>query len=386
MKKLFESLLIHARQIVKNRPWLGCILKIILRLPTKEFQEYVARYIPPTKIDEEKKYVRNIVLTALGGKNPEKIIVYTEHCSDTGGFCAQWVYFLNRLSFSNKYGFAHVINWRESRYYKEKKRIHGSDNIFEYFFRQPHGISISEAKESENVIIDNKSIDYSFYDAYSPGREDDYFFKEDDIEKFAVIQRKYIKLNKSAYDEINSSIEDLIGKKKVVGVHARGADSKLPYNRHPLPVSIIEYIGETRKAMKKINADYVFLATDDNEILTAFEGVFKDKLLYYKEVERSSGTRMNCYGESGRDNHRYRLGLEIVRDVYTLSLCNGLVCGRSYVAYTARILKKSYEQEYEEIRCINTKLRRKGWNLRDPSVMSKVEDLWNKEISEQEGA
>lgn len=379
--RMFESILVHSRQIVKNRPLLGCILKTILRIRTREFQEYVARYVPPTKISTKIVYERSLVLTAMGRKNSDKIIVWTEHDSNSGGFCAQWVFFLNRLSFSDKYKFYHFINWFDSQFYKEKKEIMDTDNIFEYFFEQPQKLSIEEVKKSYNVIIDNNSIDYGFYDTYAPGREDDYIFLKKDIEKFAFIQNKYIKLKREIQEEIDKSIKEIIGDKRVLAVHARGADSKLPYNRHPVPVEIKEYIRYTKMAMKYINATFIFLATDDNSILTAFLREFKDKLLYYKDVERSDGTRMNCYGESKREKHHYRLGLEIIRDVYTMASCTGFVCGMSYVGYIVQVIKKSQKERFEILYQIKTKLRKRGWNLRDPNVLKTVEDIWNKEIN-----
>ena len=88
----------------------------------------------------------------------------------------------------------------------------------------------------------------------------------------------------------------------------------------PIPIGIDRYIEETAKSMALINANKIFLATDDNNILKAFIDKYQESLIYYKDVERSDGMRMSCYGEVEREKHHYRLGKEIVKDVYTLSL------------------------------------------------------------------
>ncbi len=50
---------------------------------------------------------------------------------------------------------------------------------------------------------------------------------------------------------------------------------------------------------------------------------------------------MNCFIDDERENHHYLLGLEIIRDVYTLAACTGFVCGMSYVSFVVQILKKA---------------------------------------------
>lgn len=92
----------------------------------------------------------------------QKIIMYLERDSGSGGFCAEWVYWLNRLSFSDKMGFKHCINWTDSQFYKESELE--NNNIFEYFFEQPANISVEDAVESQNVIFDYNTIDYGYYD------------------------------------------------------------------------------------------------------------------------------------------------------------------------------------------------------------------------------
>ena len=50
---------------------------------------------------------------------------------------------------------------------------------------------------------------------------------------------------------------------------------------------------------------------------------------------------MNCFIEKNRENHHYLLGLEIIRDVYTLAACRGFVCGMSYVGFMVQIIKRA---------------------------------------------
>lgn len=378
LHNIFKHYLVIIRQWVKDKPFWGCFLKILLRGRTREFQQYVARYIPIKTINGQNCVTRNLTVSTLGTRNAKKIIMLLERDSGSSGFCAEWVYWLNRFTFSDKMGFSHCVNWTSSQFYKEKELE--NDNIFEYFFEQPAGITVEDALKSQNVIFDYNSVDYGYYDSFAPGRNDDYIFSEKDIINFAEIQKKYIRLNKDLKDDIDFEIKNLLKEKKVLAVHARGADAKIPYNNHPMPVTTENYIDNATREMGVIHAEKIFLATDDNGILRRFIEVFGDKLLYYKDVERSDGVRMNCYGESSRSMHHYKLGKEIIRDVYTMAACQGLICSVSYVSYIVRIIKKSMDCNFETLDCIKTELRKTGLNLTDPKTISSVEKIWNKEL------
>lgn len=378
LHNIFKHHLVSIWQWAKDKPFWGCLLKILLRGRTKEFQQYVARYIPAPTVGEIKCVTRNLTVSTLGTLNAKKIIMYLERDSGSGGFCAEWVYWLNRLSFSDKMGFKHCINWTDSQFYKESELE--NNNIFEYFFEQPANISVEDAVESQNVIFDYNTIDYGYYDFFAPGRNDDYIITDKDIISFAEIQKKYIRLNEHLKNEISMDIVNLINGKKTLAVHARGADANVPYNNHPIPVKVEGYIENARREMDTIQAEKIFLATDDNNILKRFIEEFGDNLLYYQDVERSNGLRMSCYGENSRPLHHYKLGKEIIRDVYTMASCQGLVCSASYVSYMVQIVKKSMDCDFEIVYCIKTELRKKGLNLTDPKAIRSIEKIWNQEL------
>lgn len=375
---IFKHYLVTIRQWVKDKPFWGCFLKIVLRGRTREFQQYVARYIPAKTMNGLDCATRNLTVSSLGALNDKKVIMFLERDSGSSGFCAEWVYWLNRFSFSDKMGFVHCVNWTNSQFYKESELE--NNNIFEYFFKQPGNISVEDALKSKNVIFDYNTTDYGYYDFFAPGRNDDYNIAEKDIIDFAEIQKKYIRLNKELNNEIESDMMNLLKEEKVLAVHARGADAKIPYNNHPMPVTTECYIEYTNRVMETIQADKIFLATDDNGILKSFIDVFGDRLLYYKDIERSDGVRMSCYGERCRPMHHYALGKEIIRDVYTMAACQGLVCSVSYVSYIVRIVKKSRGCDFEAVECIKTQMRKKGLNLTDPKTISSVEKAWNQEL------
>ena len=68
-------------------------------------------------------------------------------------------------------------------------------------------------------------------------------------------------------------------------------------------------------------------------------------------------------GKDGRKCHKYRLGLEVIRDMYTLAMCGGLVAGISQVAVCAQINKLAMGKEFEDLIVIDKGINRNAKNF-----------------------
>lgn len=386
--RMFRPLYVPISNFIRRKfgtqGYVFAICKFIRRLPNAYFRGYVNNYRNPVEHDEDKKpkhTIMNMQVHVLGNKNKGKVIMLLENQSHHAGFCALWVYFLNRLSFSDRHGFYHVIDWNESEFYQEDHPVNGATSIFEYYFEQPSGISLEDARKSSFVIYDWNNPEFGYNDTFHVGDTNDYKFTAKDIEQFAKIQRKYIHLHADIEKSIKEQIQKLFrGSNNVLGVHARGADTKIGYKGHPTIVTSEDYIDETQKMMNKVKADFIFLATDDQEMLDQFKAAFGDKLIYYDDVIRSTGTVMNCFIEKERENHHYLLGLEIIRDVYTLAACNGFVCGMSYVSFIVQILKRANGQKFTSFYRIFKGIQENGVDLKDANARKKISEKWKREL------
>lgn len=365
-----------------------CICKFVRRISNPNFRRYLSQYRNPSDTDVatvSTHPIINMPIHVLGSLNKGKIIMLLENQSQYGGFCAIWIYFLNRLTFSDKMGFYHVINWNQSEYYQEKHPVNGASSIFEYYFQQPCGIKLKEARKSSCVVFDWNNPEFGFEDVFHVGGSKDYQFTSKDIDKFAEIQKKYIHLHSDIEKSIKEQIIKLFkNKKNVLGVHARGADTKVGYKNHPRAIVASDYLERTETVAEQMNADLIFLATDDQEMLEQFKAKFGDKLVYYEDVARSNGTVMNCYLENERENHHYLLGLEIIRDVYSLTACQGFVCNMSYVSMMVQILKKANDEEFKVFSRIFKGINEQGIDVTNPNERARVRAKWNKELRHDE--
>ena len=84
-------------------------------------------------------------------------------------------------------------------------------------------------------------------------------------------------------------------------------------------------------------------------ILSEFEKKYGSKIIKFDDVIRSNENKSVIFNENDRKYNEYYLGLEVIRDMYTLSKCEALIGGLSQVATCARIYKYSYGEKYKDL-------------------------------------
>ena len=76
--------------------------------------------------------------------------------------------------------------------------------------------------------------------------------------------------------------------------------------------------------------------------------------VYQDTFRDEGGGESIAFSTNKRENHKYLLGLEVLRDEYTLTCCEGLVCGYSNVTFMARIMRRGwFEKDFQDYVLIN---------------------------------
>ncbi len=362
--------------------------KLLRQGKSQIFRNYVCQFrmpVFPSEKENKGKTLCCLTLYRLGENNPGRIIGYYALDSGSGGFCAIWLYCLNRLAFAEKLGIPLTINWYASKIYQEPVPYYGTTNIFEYYFMQPSGISLKETLNSQNVYFDYDSEFLGFDEVFHPNGPNDYKFTWQDIVKLGDLNRKFIRFQPQIEENLAKDLKYMLGMERVVGVHARGTDYKLGYKGHPVVIPVEEYIKTAKEQIEKHNATKIFLATDDLDYLDAFRKAFGNKLLFYPENVRTNDTIWNCEFDRDRPFHRYMLGYEVLRDTWTLAHCHCLICSLSYVGLMTQILNYSEGLSFHEVIRIDEGLHHSGIDLTRQEVRNKVRKQWETKKQEKEG-
>lgn len=266
------------------------------------------------------------------------------------GFCALLFWTVWQIYFADRMGFAPMVTWGNNCLYYDKEMLDITDNVFEYYF--------CSTFDDKNVKREEIRKNYPICRAYTNKRtivkigikKDSYFeIDQEGLMIHAEIYKKYICLNSKTNQYLKTELSKIFINGKVLGVHVRGTDFKKGFKNHPVAVTFDAYLTKTKELFSTGKYDKVFLATDDIGAIDLFKKEFEDKLVTYSDAFRTEGDRGPHSTESNRPLHRYRLGLEVLRDVYTLANCDGLVCGLSNVSFAARYISLSLDRIYEDM-------------------------------------
>lgn len=308
-----------------------------------------ARFVRYVK-DAEKN--NNLVYVESPGSHRKTDMIYFIDMEEShSGFFAEHNKLLSLLYFADYYGLKPVVRFHPGYCYAETHEVNGTDNPFEYYFEQPCGIGPKDLQEYQCILKSRKENGY-LTKKLNDGAVG-YSKSELYIEEMARITSKYIRLNRALAHQLQQEIQGLLGKADILAVHVRGTDFKRNYNGHPVHVMPEDYLKTAKDIFEKGNYEKIFIATDDLYALELFEQSFGDKLLYYKDVTRSKGNDTVMNSQSNRENHHYLLGVEVLRDMYTLAACSGMVAGLSQVSFASRIQKKSTGKDYRDLVILN---------------------------------
>ena len=273
----------------------------------------------------------------LNSEGCEKGILYQIQIGHKGdGFFAEYRRMLNYLYYADQLQLIPYIVCTQDYTYAEAHPVNGHSNPFEYYFCQP--CVSGGGCDQYRYIVRNRDCDLDLSRALKP--ENGYDLSEEYVAAMADITRRYIRPNKET-KELQQQGDELLGNEKTLGIHVRLTDFRKNFYGHPTCVPAEQHIKLARSAMKEYGFQRIFLATDDVDTVKLFKKEFGEKLLTYSDVTRSDGEVSVAFSEAGRMNHHYLLGQEVLRDMYTLAKCDGLIAGKSQVSICAYIQKRT---------------------------------------------
>jgi hypothetical protein len=155
-------------------------------------------------------------------------------------------------------------------YYNEKEVIHGTKNAWEYYFEQPSSYHLNEVYKSKQVVILSKM---EYLSEVMPS----FLETEQEIDYFHKICMKYLRFNKVTLKEIYDTKKRLFGNKRnILGVLYRGTDyTRLKPQAYSIIAPIDDYIARTKTYFDEWKMDWIYLETEEAEVVNIFRERFK---------------------------------------------------------------------------------------------------------------
>lgn len=298
---------------------------------------------------EQEKSPYTVTFHHYGTRNEKKpiyhIVIGREY--QIMGYCSLLRVTLLHIAYAKRMGFLPVVDWKPELLYSETEAVNGTKNSFAYFFETTGGVSLEQLMESDLVILSKT------YDTRLFAGKLSYYPSEYEMRVLAEAIKEELHFNRYGREEIVSPCEQILQKGKILGVHIRGTDFREQFSRHPVLVPKEAYRKAIRKAVSEAGYDYIFLATDEEETIREFQAEFGNRLLYYEALRSVDGTPLHYGRQERRERHKYLLGREMLKDLYMLGRCDGLVAGLSNVSVMARAIKRSRGESYDDLKIMD---------------------------------
>ena len=275
----------------------------------------------------------NSYINSFGELNKDKIFYLIKRSPGTGLF-SNVSFVLNHLIIAKKFGFIPIVDMKNYiTIYNEDKPIKNNLNAWEYYFRNLSQYSLDEVYKSNKVII----TDDKFYNTFK-------YNLSEDLELRNLFTKEIFLNNK--HSKLINFIKKKYFKKKTLGVHFRGTSYKSSPG-HPLPATKKQMVNLVNQIINKHQIDMIFLSTEERQYLQLFKKVYGKKVFYLKSSYRSN--KNDAFEVYPRNNHRYKLGREIVIDTYLLSETDHFIYVNSNVSEAALALNSNKNQKTYEI-------------------------------------
>lgn len=213
---------------------------------------------------------RNILQkkVSFGTKNSDKVIyvIKPDYQDGVEGLLSLINKQVLYIAYARKRGFYPYVDWKnyKTQYYD------GKNNAWEYFFKQPSGLTEDEVYKSKNVYLSG----WTFKTINPEGLFEAEVFIDNDIrEKSSKILCDHIQFN----DEVLSIVDREAANLRIsdcIGVYVRGTDYvKLKPSGEYVQPTVEQVKCKIREFENKYNAP-IFLVTEDGNIFDALKDEF----------------------------------------------------------------------------------------------------------------
>jgi len=255
------------------------------------------------------------------------------------GFAGNVFITLNALTYINDSDRMYVdMETNECCCTEKDSFLHDTYNSWEYYFDQ---ISINEKDDLK--YMNSKTRPNIHYD----------------IQKDFLNPNNYIDLKNKFFnnfkikDYLKSEIDDFyktnIKDKPTLGVQIRLTDYSALLGSNPKVNKFADKINSILKENSDIKQ--VFLATDDHRAIKELQSLISVPVIYWPNMFRADDENLHSTPyerfTADRENHRYKLGTECMKEIFTLTKCKYfLKAHKSSVSIVATILSENIQKIY----------------------------------------
>tara|TARA_R110000803_G_scaffold56969_1_gene114712 strand:- start:3974 stop:4801 length:828 start_codon:yes stop_codon:yes gene_type:complete len=216
--------------------------------------------------------------------------------------------------------------------------LHDTNNSWEYYFDQTtieegEPIKRMDSLVSANISYEDRDV-FMYPNNFAELKEK--FFDSFQLKPYLV---------KLLDDYYNENIKG----KVTLGMQVRLTDMKHYHNVSP----VSSYIDRVKEILKnKTEIEQIFLATDDGTVIESIREALDIPVLCYEDMFRADAVNPHLHPydrfKADREQHRYKLGIECIQEIFTLAKCDYLFkADISSISIIASILSENIKEVYK---------------------------------------
>lgn len=316
------------------------IFNLLMRIP--HFLDIYKFYKEEIQGRENKK--------SLGKENPDKTFYIIGQNDTSGGVF--WL--VNKVAMHIAYaldkGYIPVVDFQNYvTQYTEQEEL-GKTNFWDKLFEQPFGYYLKDIANSKHIVINKMAP--APQKRYLMGQIE-FYDNPQKINYYKEIFKKYIIINKETQKFLDSIKDEYFPKNsRVLGVLCRGTDYVVqkPKN-HPVQPKTEQVIEDAKNVMKEYHCEYLFLATEDQDILDSFQKEMHEKILFlpqrrYTKEDLHNTLFLAQAKEEDKQRNRLDDAKMYLASIYLLTKCNCFIGGRTGGTKGVLLMEQGFEYKY----------------------------------------
>ncbi|MFN7709538.1 MAG: glycosyltransferase [Holosporales bacterium] len=306
-----------------------------------------------------------------------------------GGFFSIFNVFMSHLVWDQRDNHCHMVlpDWNVERMISRlgtKNFISfcygrpNDGNIWTKIFKPLYGLTEQEMDDPDFLYSKGQTPLAVFNEDREPQLTYVHAYKLYKSEEFGRIREQYHKvfsdhvhLHEQYQDELNEFRSKYMAGKYVIAAHVKHPSHVIEQPGGKI-AHVASYISNVRSQLAARGIDEassnwaVFLATDQDRVVKAFEAEFGSKVIYYPDVRRTTEDEDNAYDQldsdarraegfqvqhrvaANPDNWGVRMAWEVIRDALTMSYCDVLLHVVSNVSTAVSYMNPKIEMVFCE--------------------------------------
>lgn len=291
---------------------------------------------------------------SFGEKNPDKVYMILERSMIYEGILSNVRRFLMGIDYADRNGFVPAIDqvYYPAFEYQDYESV-GTDNPWEYFFKQPGGVGLREIVQGcrtaryynmdDTINMKYLSEPLSLSGGVIARLEhwhrltEEYLHLTDEMEM----------LVEAEYKRLFPENAKVLGTKVREGM-MRAVERKCNRGAVACQPEVDEIIADIKAHMTEWDCEYVYLMCETVEIKNRFDEEFGSRLLClernrlrYEDLPDASEIRLNVLHDKEMDKSKN--AREYLVEVYLLAKCDALISGDNGASEMACVIKGGYD-------------------------------------------